>query len=422
MSAGKTKYISSVDYPYTKKWDKDNTNVKFEITNINISTINAIRRTIISQTKSFRFRTEPYEKNDVNIITNDTALNNQIICHRIGMIPIHIQDNDFKIDDYEFEIDVSNDSNFPKTVTSKDFKVLQISSNKYLSEKEVEKIFPKDPITNDYITITKLKPSYNIINYKLDSYKEELLNTKGKKFKFHIKAKAVLSHGEENSRFSPVTSISYSYKVDEEKAKKAEKEYIESEIADMKEKKLTPKTEEQLSRYFETTLKERYFNENEEGEPTHFIFNLESVGVIPPLVIFHRGIQSLIDKVKNFLINVKSYNDNIIKVSPSPNIPDGFQVTVMNENDTLGNLIQETFFNKFCDSEEPVLDYIGYKRTHPLEEKIIINMKSSKYKTWENLINNIFTPGCNSIIRKLTGTQNNMEQQKEFIKELKSIN
>ena len=416
-----TKYISSIDYPYTKTWDKNNTNVQISITALSISMINAIRRTIISQTKSFGFRTEPYEKNDVNIITNDTALNNQIICHRIGMIPIHIPNINFKIDDYEFIIDVSNESNFPKSVTSKDFKILQISNNKYLSEKEVEKIFPKDPLSGDYIIITKLKPSYNIINYKLDSYKEELLNTKGRKFKFYLKAKAVLSQGDENSRFSPVTSISYSYKVDEEKAKKAEIEYIKNELVDMKEQKLTPKTNEQLSRYFNTTLKERYYYENDNGDPTHFVFNLESVGVIPPLVIFHRGIQSLIDKVKSFLINVKSYNGNIIKFSPSSNIPDGFQIIVINENDTLGNIIQESFFNKFCDTEEPVLDYIGYKRIHPLEEKIIINMKSSKYKTEDALITNIFTPGCNSIIRKLTGIQNNMEQQKEFIKELKSI-
>jgi DNA-directed RNA polymerase subunit L len=422
MASEKTKYISAIEYPYSNTWDKTKTNVIFEIRGLDISTMNAIRRTIISQTKSFGFRTEPYEKNDVNIIINDTSLNNQIICHRIGMIPIHITNEDFAINDYEFIIDVSNNTNFPKTVTSKDFKILQISTNKFLSEKDVEKIFPKDPITGDYIIITKLKPSYNIINHKLDSYKEELLNTKGKKFNFHIKAKAVLSQGDENSRFSPVSSISYYYKVDEEKAKIAEKEYIKKEIADKKEKKLTPKTEKQLSRYFNTTLKERYYYENEEGEPTHFIFNLESIGVLPPLVILSRGIKSLIDKVKAFLINIKSYNDNIIKISPSPNISDGFQITVINETDTLGNLIQETFFDKFCNNEEPELDFIGYKRLHPLEEKIIINIKSSKYKTWDDLINNIFTLGCNSIIRKLNDIHNNLEEQKEFITELKSIN
>ena len=412
-------YITDISYPYSKTWDKKDTNVKFEVDNINISTINAIRRTIISQIKTFSFRTEPHDKNDINVIKNETVLNNQIICHRIGMIPIHIYNVDFKMDDYEFIIDVTNDTNFPKTITSNDIKILKVSTNTYLSKEDVEHIFPKDSITKDYIIIVKLKPCYNIINYKLNSYKDELLNNKGKVFNFHIKAKASLSNGFENSRYSPVTAISYTYKIHEEKALIAEKEYIESEIKTAKEKQLTPQTEDELSRYFQTTLKERYFYDNDEGEPTKFIFNLESVGVIPPLVIFHRGIQTLIETVNNFLTNLKSLNENIITITPSPNIPDGYQLTILNEDDTLGNLIQENFFNKF--NENGDLDYIGYKRVHPLEEKIIINILSSKYKDIESIINNIFVPGCNSIIKNLKELQSDLEKQKEFITELKSI-
>jgi DNA-directed RNA polymerase subunit L/DNA-directed RNA polymerase alpha subunit len=412
-------YITDISYPYSKSWDKNATNVKFEIESINVGTINAIRRTIISQIKTFAFRTEPHDKNDIQIIKNETALNNQIICHRIGMIPIHIYNIDFKMDDYEFIIDVVNDTNFPKTITSKDIKILKISTNTYLSKEDVEHIFPKDPITGDYIIIVKLKPCYNIINYKLNSYKDELLNAKGKLFHFNIKAKASLSNGFENSRYSPVTAISYTYKINEEKVIIAEKEYIASEIQNDKEKELTPKTEEELSRYFQTTLKERYFYDNEEGEPTKFMFNLESVGVIPPLVIFHRGIQNLIEKVNTFLINLKTSNENVITINASPNIPDGYQFTILNEDDTLGNLIQENFFNKFCDNGE--LDYIGYKRVHPLEDKIIINILSSKYKDIDSIINNIFVHGCNSIIKHLKELQSDLEKQKEFVKELKSI-
>ena len=91
----------------------------------------------------------------------------------------------------------------------------------------------------------------------------------------------------------------------------------------------------------------------------------------------------------------------------------------MNEDDTLGNLIQENFFNKF--NENGDLDYIGYKRVHPLEEKIIINILSSKYKDIESIINNIIVPGCNSIIKNLKELQSDLEKQKEFITELKSI-
>lgn len=421
MAQKNSGFISSIEYPYSKSWDKTNTNVKFEVTNINVADINGIRRCIISQTESFSFRTEPYEKNDITIIKNETALNNQIICHRIGMIPIHIPDTKFKIDDYEFIIEVENNNNYAKTITSEDFKILKISTNTYLSKEEVQKIFPKDPISKEYIIITKLKPSYNIINYKLNSYKDELLNSKGKTFHFHCKAKAVLSNGAENSRFSPVASISYNNKVDETKADIAEKDYIETEIRIAKEKQLTPRTNEQLSRYFNTTLRERYYYDNNENEPTKFIFNLESVGVVPPLILVHRGILCLIDKINNFLTNIKSLNENVINIQPSPNLIDGFQITVLEENDTLGNIIQENFYNYFCNKNNGELDYIGYKRIHPLEEKIIINIKSSVYTQKEDIITNIISIGCLKIIKKLKDLQKDLENKKEFSKELKSI-
>ena len=195
--------------------------------------------------------------------------------------------------------------------------------------------------------------------------------------------------------------------------------------ANGKEKGLKPKTEEQLSRYFKTTLKERYFVENDEGEPIKFNFNIESVGYYPPLIIFHKSIEKLINRIDGFLINIKSYNDNIIHVSPSKNIIDGFEMTVNGEDDTLGNIIQEEFYEIFCndddEDDEQLLDYIGYKRTHPLEDKIIVNIKSSKLKSWNDIISNIFEVGCKSIIKKLNIIKSDIESQKDFIKELKIL-
>ena len=419
----KITFIENIKYPYEKKWDKTKTNVSFVFNNISISIINGLRRTIMSDLKTIAFRSEPYDKSDIKVIKNDSSLHNEFIAHRIGMIPLNILDEKFDNDDYEFLIEEKNNTNFPKQITTDHFKILQISTNKLLSKDIVSKIFPKDPITNEPILITELKPSYNIINYKMDNYKDELLNSSGKDQFFHIKAKTSLSNGKENSRYSPVSAISYSYFVDEEKAKNAEKEYIKDEIEKMKVKGLKPKTKEQLSRYFETTLKERYFVENDSGEPTKFNFNIESIGYIPPLMIFHNGIENLITRIDNFLINIKSYNDNIIDISPSTNINEGFQMVIKGEDDTLGNIIQEEFFELFCndDNDEQLLDYIGYKRTHPLEEKIIINIKSSKFKSWNDIITNIFEVGCKSIIKNLNSIKKDMEKQKQFIKELKSV-
>ena len=75
---------------------------------------------------------------------------------------------------------------------------------------------------------------------------------------------------------------------------------------------------------------------------------IESVGVIPPLIIFYRGITELINRITNFEINLKTENTNIITISPSKNILNGFEIIVINETDTLGNIIQENCFEMFA--------------------------------------------------------------------------
>lgn len=414
------KFISNIKYPYENSWDKTNTNVTFEIEKVNLSFVNALRRECITNVSTFGFRTEPYEKNNVEIITNDTSLNNQIICHRIGMIPLNITDDDFNIEDYEFILDAKNDTNFPKWIKSNDFKIKQISTDTFLDKKEVEKIFPKDAITGDYIIISKLKPCYNIINYKLNSYKDELINKQGKVYQLHLKAKAVLSNGAENSRFSPTTTIAHSFKVDDSAAEVAKKHYIKQEINDMKAKGLKLKTEKELGTFFDTTHKERYFLKNEEGEPIHFIFSIESIGVIPPLIIFYRSIKCLINRLEKFIINLKSKNDNVIIIEPSPNLADGYKLIVHNENDTLGNLLSEYMYEKYCVGEEPDINIIGYKKIHPLDEKIFFNLNSNKYKSWEEL-NSLFVEASQDIIKTLKKLQSELENIKDFIKELKSL-
>ena len=137
-SKKENKYISNINYPYEKTWDKLKHHVLFNLENINISTINGIRRTILSYVKTLAFRTEPYEKNDVKIIENDSKLHNQFICHRIGMIPIHFTDLEsiFQIDDYEFIINVENNSKSNRIITTEDFKILKISTNEYLPKEK----------------------------------------------------------------------------------------------------------------------------------------------------------------------------------------------------------------------------------------------------------------------------------------------
>ena len=63
----------------------------FTISNIDVSYVNAIRRTILSDIPIVVFKTTPYEENKANIITNTSRLNNEIVKQRLSCIPICIK-------------------------------------------------------------------------------------------------------------------------------------------------------------------------------------------------------------------------------------------------------------------------------------------------------------------------------------------
>ena len=407
-----SKYFSNFKYPNEKTYDKNKNFITFEIENVDVGMINSIRRAQ-NYIKTFGFRTHPYEKNDINVITNDSKLHNQLIIERIGLIPVHITDYKFEIENYEFQIDISKVINEIQTkieVTSKDIKILDIKKNDYISEKERDKIFPKDPLTKEYIIITKLFSTNNFI---------EILDfSKINKIEFKVKAKAVLSNGEEHSRWYPACIFCYQNKIDEKKASEAKKEYVQNEIKKSKEKELTPLSKERLEKRFDTSLKERYFYEDENGEPTQFVFKIESIGVLPPLIIFYKSIIELCNRVKNLIINLKNKNENIISIKPSSNLSNGFIIEIKDENETIGNLVNEHLYNLYMEKE---LSFIAFKKPHPLQNKIIFNIKSDKYSKENDIINKIMISGCQSVVNKLNQLQKELEKQKEFISELKLI-
>ena len=117
----------------------------FTISNIDVSYINAIRRTILSDIPIVVFKTTLYEENNAVITVNTSRLNNEIVKQRLSCIPIHIDYLDTSkdsIENYLLELDVENKTDTTMIVTTKDFKILNTVSNKYLDEGQVKKIFP----------------------------------------------------------------------------------------------------------------------------------------------------------------------------------------------------------------------------------------------------------------------------------------
>ena len=425
-----TSYLSNINYPSANSWDKNKNYLEFTLSNnIHYSLANALRRVMISNIDTLGFRTEPHKLNTVKIERNDTSLNHQIICHRISMVPVHIpKPDEFEWDDYEFILDVVNETNNIKLVTTGDFSIKRISTNTFLSRKEVEKMLPADPLSNDFIPIVKLKPKYftNVNHSKevLDEIEKNMGTKNCEKNYLKLSARLVLSNGEENGHFSPVAISAYANTIDEEKAKNGEIDFIQSENEKAMANNLSIIDEERLKRRFAINLKERFFKTDENGEPNSFDFKIESVGVMPPFYIFGKSISVLAKKLMNLMSNLDTRNENNIEIKPSITLSNGFDIIVDGETDTVGNVVQSYLTNMFASyalpKEERQLVSISYYRTHPLEKKIIFCVKPIE-NDFDKCISTVIIPGIRKILELLNKILHEIKNKKEYLDELKRI-
>ena len=128
----------------------------------------------------------------------------------------------------------------------------------------------------------------------------------------------------------------------------------------------------------------------------------------------------------NFISNLVNKNEDIIIINPSSQLSGGYDITINYEDDTLGNIIQTHLCLLFADylipKEKRKLQFIGYKRPHPLEKHIILAIQGTNNDNIETLISEVIKPGCLQIIKVLNKIQDELEGTQHFISELKRIN
>lgn len=429
MSSKKIQHLDDFIYPHFEKWDKRRTNIKFNMANIHYSMANALRRIMIAEVNTIAFRDKPHAASSIQIKINNTPHNNEQLAHRIALVPINIAyPEKFKIDDYLFIIDVSNDNNNVRYITSGDFKIKYIPSGKFLDEKDVRRFFPVDPLTGDFSIISVLKSR----NYIKIPNNPELANMipKDKNDEInhlYIEAKVTIGNccaGTDNSHYSPVCVSSYINKVNQKLADEGFVSYLVSQKYIAEIKKITPDTDEFLRKRFDINESYKFYYKDDRGEPNLFTYEIESVGIIPPLIIFNRAIDVLKTKIINLLNNLISKNEDIITHEPSKNVQ-GFEIFVNHEDDTLGNIIQYHLCRMYADYSIPedkrLLQTIGYIRIHPCERRIRFLVASDKYPNYDDIIKNIFKPGCMEIINLLNTIQKELHDTTQYIEEAKTI-
>lgn len=338
------------NYSFESKSEKHS----FDINQIDLSIINGIRRTILTDIPVVGFIGE--EEPTVDIITNNGPLHNEIIIHRIGLIPLNISDEDTENyqDDLYFELNVENDKNDMINITTNH--ITGTKGGIPITKKELNEIFPQNPISKSHILITRLRPNEHL----------------------HFQAKAVKKTARFNASFSPVSLSNFYYIQDPVKANK------EDNILE----------------------KERLYQKNKYGDPISIKFELECVNKLSYKYLFVKAIEIIIDKLNILRDNL--IND-IIKIEKFQELDNTFEFYIDNEDDTLGNIIQSLLHNKYIrDNKKATNDikclYIGYICPHPLKYLLVLRL-TLENQTNKKVFNNFLESNCAMIIEELNNVK-----------------
>ncbi len=396
-------------FPYQDTWDVSQDHLTFEIKDVDLSFVNSLERIILSNIPSVGFNVRPIETSQLQIFKNNTPFENEFISHRIGLIPIHLNPDNFDPAEYSFVINKENSTKDYLLVSSEDIEVIKLTDNQKISKEQVRKMFPPDPLTGGFIPITKILP-----------WEDKTLD----KPAFHCEGRGMISTSLSNASFSQVSAVAHSFKIDPEHYERRFKEYVKDQIDDHArinkilkdtdptyEEETFQKAEEEMKKKFDLLEAERCFYQNEDEDPYWFNMLVESIGIHSPIALVEKGLQIMISKVAHFKELLENPVDNQLEISNGYNAMDrAYCIRVYNENETLGNLIA-AHIRKFYLDEKPQLTAVGFNKTHPLDKSVMIYMNPTKEigRDWGTIRELVFDT-CERI----------MAQAKELIQEMQT--
>ena len=364
--------------PVIKINSEESNTLTFTMSNINYSLANSLRRIVLSDVPTLVFRTFPHNESKVDIVTNTTRLNNEIIKQRIGCIPIHITDVDFPYEEYVIEVDKKNDTDTIQVLTTADFKIKNISTDKYLSATAVKEIFPPDSITGDYIPITRLRP-------KLSE------NIEGESIQFN--AYLDIGTAKQDGMYNIVSTCAYGATMDTVKA---------TDIWNDKKKELVKSgmSEEDIDyerkNWFLLEAKRNII-------PDSFDFTVESVGVFSNFSIIHKACDIMLQKCKKF-ISMLEKGDVPIEVTENTTISNEYTITLKNEDYTLGNALVYFLYEKYY-SGNKTLSFVGFRVPHPHIPEGVIRMAFESGND-ATTVSQYLTFAAEDVIKTFTNIQN----------------
>jgi DNA-directed RNA polymerase subunit L len=319
---------------FTIRPNETDDNLEFELNGVAISMANAIRRVALAEVETYAI-----QESDVKLLENTTPLHNEYISHRISLLPLnqsieHLEKYRFYISKkHTKDLPIENDNNGIMEITTDDVQIYDTTNDTWVDTKD---------IFSDTILITKLNVKQKLFGYFSAS-----------------KGKAM-----DHARWQAVSTISYRYKVQKDL------QGIEYDKVSLEE--------------------ERDWVKKSNGDPTGFIFYLETSGVMLPREVINKSLVVIKNKLAVFKEYIKA---NSAKLGWTSNNMLDFEYE--GEMHTLGNLVATIGLEMLGEN-----DYIGYRIIHPMMNKFILRMKLDNVDKKDEHVKRLYTI-CDSIEKQV---------------------
>jgi len=345
--------------------------LQFTLAPTHVSYANTLRRAVLTMVETVGFNADIEDSSgrttDVVITKNSTPMSNEMLAHRIGLLPIHVEAPLlWKPEEYTFEISAKNETNDSMDITADNIIVKKVGGIAQGDEPQAvpsRQFFHPHRLTGDTPLLTVLKGRVGA------QAPEEL----------ECKMIARMGTGRQNARYTPVSQCSYKYTVDPDEAKKKEvftNWLTSSKKVNLAELETNSTRKGELEREFATMEAARCFLEKD-GEPYSFDFTIESIGVLSPETIVARALVVLQSRCMRYAtINVGDLPENL-KIVPADGALQGFDFLFTQEDHTLGNLFQtwiEQNAMVAADGAETDISFVGYKVPHPLRDEMLLRI------------------------------------------------
>lgn len=382
-----------------QNYAKSDLTARWTLTPSNYAYANTLRRLITGRVPVVGFRAEltaAGTTTDVEILANTTPMTNEMLAHRIGLLPVHVDDPELwekEGAEYEFTCSVSHSASQARDVTTEDIQVFRVAKDGERTPVDGGKFFKA------------FSHGGRAGHILLATLKAQLKGSQGKPEELAFKARASVGYGTEHARFIPVSRCTYAYSPDTDPAhvdevfydwaqryKKLERAVLEADSA----------KKDKLMKEFNTMEVQRCYLKGDDGEPYSFDFVVESVGVYEPKKIVDYALKAGERMCESYMVKDEALSRGKYRVEPADAEIYAFDFIFDGEDHTLGHLLQTWIdINLYG---RGIVTYVGYDTFHPLAGKLHlrIGVADNNEETARGVLQDALA-GCASMFRAWSG-------------------